>query len=133
MSDGGVEPSEAGSDSFFVADGYLSGAEGIDFDDDNDADCTTAMQLGAPSPVLHGKAAIKATATFSHCGWAVLPVIAFAIIGCKMRLSMPERSYMQVFHNLNVRRCAFRCIVLHCSLQHGVEQSMIVYLTIGFM
>lgn len=35
---------------------------------------------------------------------------------------------MKVFHNLNVRRCAFRCMVLHCSLQHGVEQSMIVYL-----
>lgn len=77
MSDGGVEPSEAGSDSFFVADGYLSGGEGIAFDDDNDADCTTAMQLGAPSSVLQGKAAVEATAKSSHCGWAVLPVIAF--------------------------------------------------------
>lgn len=42
MSEGGVEPSEAGSDSFFVADGYLSGDEGIAFDDDED----TAMHLG---------------------------------------------------------------------------------------
>lgn len=46
MSDGGVEPSEAGSDSFLVADGYLSDLEGIHAEEENASQEAAAVQMG---------------------------------------------------------------------------------------
>ena len=60
MSEGGVEPSEAGSDSFFVADGYLSGDDAAAFLDDDDAGGgAAAMQLG--------KTPRRPKKAFAHC------------------------------------------------------------------
>lgn len=52
MSDGGIEYSEANSDSFLVADGYLSDLEGIHAEEENASQEAAALQMGNPSNLI---------------------------------------------------------------------------------